>query len=347
MIRPRVGKRLFLRSGYLPARSGRLALARLCVARYALAMHPTAIISRPFRDDDDFWRIRRLLIDTYPVTGLDWNWDIRRWDGSRFYHRDPSLDPSWQQTIRLWETRDGQLAGAAIPDGAGLFYLQMHPDFRPEIEEDMLAWAEESLAAPVPGSDCRSITTEVYEYDAPRCCLLEKRGYEKRPEGGVVRRLYFGSRPLPSKPMAVGYRLRSIHAADLDDCQRLAVLLNAAFNRTFHNALEFFNFARLAPSYCEDLHLVAEAPDGSFAAHVAVIYDETNRAGLYEPVCTHPAHRRKNLAQSLMFELMARARAMGARSLSVGTGDMIPANALYDSIGFTEVYKSYAWRKII
>jgi hypothetical protein len=29
----------------------------------------------------------------------------------------------------------------------------------------------------------------------------------------------------------------------------------------------------------------------------------------------------------------------------VGTGDMAPANALYDSVGFAEAYKGYAWRK--
>jgi mycothiol synthase len=95
------------------------------------------------------------------------------------------------------------------------------------------------------------------------------------------------------------------------------------------------------------LHLIAEAPNGSFAAHVAVIYDFQNRRGLYEPVCTHPDHRRKGLSQTLMFELMHRVRAMGALTLTVETGDMAPANALYDTIGFTEMYKSYTWRKML
>ena len=91
--------------------------------------------------------------------------------------------------------------------------------------------------------------------------------------------------------------------------------------------------------------MVAEAPDGTFAAHVGVIYDEANRRALFEPVSTHPSHRRKGLAQALMFEGLHRAKALGAAEITVETGDAAPANALYNSIGFTEAYKGYAWRK--
>lgn len=305
------------------------------------------IHSRPFLDDDDFWRIRHLACKTYSIAGPGWNWDIRRWDGSRFYNAEPVMNPEWQRTIRIWETEDRRLAGVVNADGQGWFYLQLHPDVR-HIEEEMIAWAEENLADPIPGGAQRQLHTEVYEYDAPRRRVLEKRGYEKLPNGGVFRRMRLGkNRPLPEVDLAAGYTLRPIRHTEVQDCQRLADLLNAAFNRTFHQGAEFYQFAQLAPSFKQDLHLVAEAPDGSFAAHVAAIYDEVNRRGLYEPVCTHPEHRRKNLAQSLMFACLHRLKAIGACEVTVETGgDMAPANALYDSVGFTEVYKSYAWRKV-
>ncbi len=35
------------------------------------------LIARPFRDDTDFWRVRDLLIATYPITPTQFNWDIR------------------------------------------------------------------------------------------------------------------------------------------------------------------------------------------------------------------------------------------------------------------------------
>jgi ribosomal protein S18 acetylase RimI-like enzyme len=302
------------------------------------------LVSRPFRDDADFWRIRNLSVETYPITGPGWNWDIRRWDGSRFYEENPILNADWQRTIRLWEDGDGRLAGAVNRYGKSLFYLQLHPDYR-QVEEGMIAWAEESLAVPAPDGKPRQIHTEVYEYDAPRLRILERRGYEKLPEGGSFRKMWFGNRPLPEVRMADGYLLRPIRHEDLEDCQRVADLLNAAFNRSFHNAGEFYHYARLAPSYRQDLHLVAEAPDGAFAAHVAAIYDDSNWRGLYEPVCTHPLHRRKSLALTLMFACLHRLKAIGAREVTVETGDEEPANALYDALGFTEIYKSYLWRK--
>lgn len=312
----------------------------------ALTSIAPRIVSRPFRDDADFWRIRNLSIETYPRTGLGWNWDLRRWDGSRFYSANPVLNPDWQRTIRLWETEDGMLAGAVNSDGAGWFYLQINPDYRDLIEEEMIAWAEENLAKTDSETRKRQIQIEVFEYDGPRQRLLERCGFERLPAWGVIRRRWLGKRPLPEVHLAEGYTLREVWNEDMEDCQRMADLLNAAFNRTFHCAEEFYQFARLAPSFRPDLHLVAVAPDGRFAAHVGVIYDEANLRAFYEPVCTHPQHRRKNLAQSLMLEGLHRVKGYGAREVAVETGDMPAANALYDAFGFTEVYKSCVWRKL-
>ncbi|MBN2304418.1 MAG: GNAT family N-acetyltransferase [Anaerolineae bacterium] len=315
------------------------------------------ITSRFMRDDNDVRAVRRLLIDTYPVTGPGFNWEIRRWDGWRYYDADPSWKPQWEQTIRLWENSSGQIVGAAHPEGSGgEIALQIHPDYRSDIEADMIAWAEDHLAAPIQTEPIRDdqghetpqwqVHFFVYDYDAPRLRLLADRGYEKTGWTWVLRRMWFGDRPLPTRPLADGYTLRNTRPGDEDDCQRIADILNAAFNRTFHNAGEYRSFTRLAPGFRHDLELVAEAPDGSFAALVGLVYDEDNRRALFEPVCTHPDHRRKRLGQSLMFEGLRRVQALGAAEITVETGDAVPANALYDSIGFTEVYRGQHWRKM-
>ena len=46
-----------------------------------------------------------------------------------------------------------------------------------------------------------------------------------------------------------------------------------------------------------------------------------------------------------MVEGLHRLKALGATDVIVDTGDMIPANRLYDSIGFTEVCRGHTWRK--
>jgi mycothiol synthase len=237
------------------------------------------------------------------------------------------------------------LVGAVHPEGRGDAYLELHPDFR-FLEEEMIAWAEEHLA--VPGGDAGQCELEIYafEYDAPRRRLLEKRGYKKMPHGDVIRRLRFGNRPLPERDLAPGYLMRATRPGDENDCQSIADVLNASFGRTIHTALEVHNFMANSPSFRHDLNLVAEAPDGTFAAHVGVTYDETNRRGIFEPVCTNPDHRRNGLARSLMFEGLHRLKALGATDVYVSTGDAVPANELYESIGFTEAYKGYAWRLV-
>ena len=146
--------------------------------------------------------------------------------------------------------------------------------------------------------------------------------------------------------MAEGYIMRTTRPGDMNDCERMADLLNAAFKRNIHSAKEYHTFTTQSPSYRSDIDLVAEAPDGSLAANAGMIYDEDNRFGLFEPVCTHPDHLRKGLASTLMFEGLHRVRDLGATDLYVGTGDQVAANALYETIGFTEVYKGYYWRKL-
>lgn len=310
------------------------------------APNPSATFTvRPYDFDRDFWPVRNLLSETFPITGLGFNWEVRHWDGNHYHDSDPVTAGSWRGKITVWEDADGRLVGAAHDAGTlGYPQLQIHPDYRAELEPDMIAWSEDHLAGTTEDGQ-RFAAFTVYEYDFPRRSLLEARGYEKTPDSWVHRRMVLGERPLPPMALAAGYTLRTLDPADPDACDRLAALLNAAFNRTFHQGADVARFGRHAPCFRQDLHLVAVAPDGSFAAHVGTIYDEPNRRALYEPVCTHPDHRRHGLAQSLMREGMRRVQALGGRQITVETGDAVPANRLYESLGFTEAYQAYLWHK--
>ncbi|MBX3015145.1 MAG: GNAT family N-acetyltransferase [Caldilineaceae bacterium] len=302
--------------------------------------------NRPIQDNADFWRVRAFLAATYPATPPGFHWEIRRWDGSRFHHAADDWATRFAGRAQLWETAQGQFIGAVHPEGDenGEAHLQVHPDFR-TIEAAMITWAEAHLAAPTLAGG-QQLDIFVYDYDTARQALLQTLGYTQLDAGGVVRRLSLpGYRPaVPA--LAAGYTLRTTEATTLDNCQRVADLLNAAFNRDFHTALEFQNFVRQAPCYRPDLDLVAVAPDGSFAAYVGIAYDVTTRHAVFEPVCTHPDHRQRGLAQTLMCEGLARLHAIGARDVSVETGDMIPANRLYESIGFTETWRGHQWRRL-
>ncbi len=301
------------------------------------------IESRPMRQDD-FLRLRNLLIETVPITPIGFNWDMRRLDGKRFYNADLADDRLSRRPIQLWENEDDQLVGYVLSESAGDAHLQVHPDYR-HIEPEMIAWAEEHLAVDDAENSQHKLEIYVNEYDALRQQNLDKRGFKKMSYGGMCRHLRLGMQPLAAPVIAEGYTLRSTDPDDMADCQRIADLLNAAFNRDFHNALEFHHYARYAPSFHRELDLVMVAPDGRFGAYVGIPYDEANRRGIFEPVCTHPSHQRKGLARALMLEGFHRLRAIGALDATVDTGDAEAANAFYTAMGFTEAYKGFIWEK--
>ena len=287
--------------------------------------------------------MRDLLVRTAPITPIGFNWDVRRLDGRYFYHRRQEENWLFRRSIGLWERDDGDLVGFVLSEAKDDAHLQVHPDYR-HLEAEMIGWALENLVAPAEDGRQR-LDVYVYEYDALRQRLLSEQGFEKTADWGMIRHMRLGARPLAPPALAGGYALRTTHPEDPADCQRIADLLNAAFGRTFHNADEYRNFTRHAPCFRQELDLVAEASDGAFAAYVGIPYDDANRLGIFEPVCTHPDHRRKGLAESLMREGLLRLRSMGAHDVTVDTGDMEPANRLYDSLGFTEAYRGYTWRK--
>jgi mycothiol synthase len=289
--------------------------------------------------------MRDLLVRTAPITPLGFNWDVRRLDGRYFYHAPAVENWLFRRPIGHWESEDGCLVSFVLSEARDDAHLQVHPDYR-HLEDEMLAWAVENLAAQDEDGR-RHLDIYVYEYDAVRQQLLSERTFVKTDAWGMIRHLRLGAQPLAPPQLAGGYALRTTRPEDPADCEKIADLLNIAFGRTFHNAEEYRNFTLHAPCFRQELDLVAESPDGSFAAYVGIPYDEVNRVGIFEPVCTHPDHRRLGLAGSLMREGLLRLRSIGAVDVTVGTGDAEPANALYHSLGFTEAHRGFTWRKLL
>lgn len=312
--------------------------------------HTEQITDRPYDQPEDYWRVREMLLKTYPITPTGFNWEIRRWDGWNNHRETGGWQPEYRDKVHLWLTPDGRVVGVAHDEGEGDACFEVHPDYRAEIEPEMIAWAEANLARPETddaGNTHRRVQAYVLDYDTPRKALLIERGWEKMPWIVVFRRMRLGARPLPPVPVIDGYTLRPLQDTP-EDYQRLARVINAGFNKgDFHTAREMEMFAKNSPSFRHDLTLVAELQqDGIFAAHVGFTYDPDNRRAIIEPVCTHPDHLRKGLARALMLDGFHRVRALGATDIYVDTGGAEAANAFYDAMGFTEAYQGTYWRKL-
>lgn len=311
---------------------------------------PEPVEIGPFRDED-FDAVRALLVETACITPPGFNWEVRRLDGRRFHGDPPILEDEFLDGSAIWRTSSGRVVAAIHPEDPGEVFIQIHPDFR-GLEPVMIDHARRHLSIPVDDSSGggnahqkrRTLFMEAYDYDVLRQGCLKKAGFVRQDYRVAQRNLRIGLGIFnPSQPVD-GYRIRTVNPHDTADCGRIASLLNAAFNRDFHQGIDYRNFALNAPSYRRDLDLVAVSADGSFAAYVGIPYDPANRMAIFEPVCTSPQHRRRGLAQMLMLEGLHRLAALGARNVMAGTGDALAANALYESLGFTETYLGSVWR---
>jgi hypothetical protein len=254
--------------------------------------------SRALRTDDDWWRIREFIMNTYPITPVGFVWENRRWEGWRFHRERPVPVRRFRELVRIWES-GGRIVGAVHPEDRGDVHLQIHPDFR-HLEPAMYSWAEDRLSVPADNGRGRSITTFAFDYDSPRQRVLTERGWKRLEAGGMVRHLRLGDQHIPATPRIDGYVLRSTRSTDLDVAQRMAEVINAGFSTDVHTAAALHTFMTRSPTFRHDLNLVAEIADGAFVAHVGGTHDERNRRGIVEPVCTDPRHRRHGLAQALI-----------------------------------------------
>ena len=296
------------------------------------------ISSRRFRLEDDFDAVRQFLIDTYPRFDRLFNWGIDRWDVHRYSGRaagELSGDHGWTRWVRIWEDQ-GRIVGVVNPEGDDDVHLQIDPDYR-DLERSMLAWVEANWSTD-------HAVTWAREDDDLRRRVLRERGWADEGRDGFTRRRSLQT-PLPAGPVAAGYTVRAIELDSPTDAANRAAISRAVFGskRTAETAAVL----RHAPTYRPDLDLVAVAADGSFAANTTVWLDTENAYVIFEPVGTHPDHRRRGLASAAMVEGMRRAVALGAVRAYVGSGLDAGANALYEGLGFVDAdaHVRYRYRR--
>jgi len=95
-----------------------------------------------------------------------------------------------------------------------------------------------------------------------------------------------------------------------------------------------------APDYRKDLDLYVIGPDGMYVACCIVWYDSYNRAGILEPVGTHPDFRGHGLGKEVVLEGIRRAAALGADKVWVGSG-----SGSMRKLGFKKNAKAIAGRR--
>jgi mycothiol synthase len=303
---------------------------------------------RPYQTQDDYWRIRAFLRQVMLLNGVrEKSWHVARLDYWRAHRAADcqNLDPI-QDSVFLWETEDGQIAAVVNSEGRSDAHLQVHPGLRtPELEDEMLAVAEEHLAVDRDGQRVLRAWTD--DQDALRLAALERRGYTRKPLAETQWRRDLDA-PIPEVPVPEGYTVRA-----LGDVHELPARSWASW-RGFHpdepdenyQGWEWYHHIQRCPLYRRDLDIVAIAPDGEIASFSTFWYDDVTRSVYIEPVATVPEHLRRGLARATITEGLRRVQRMGAARAFVGGYEPGP-NALYSSLLSPEHDRSEAWVKLI
>ena len=290
-----------------------------------------SVTMRPYAGEADYAPLRRLFdaaAGASPLhygTGGDLDW----W---RFAHEDPA---ALRHTV-LWCAADGTVVGFAWPEKDEVVILA-HPAHR-DLEGVILAWAEAQATSQLP------LAAWSFDEDASRVVTLRARGYVR-----TERAYRYRSRPLtgdlPERVVPPGFTVRALGGDD-EVAARVAVH-RAAFAPSRMTVAKH-RAVRTAPGYRPDLDLVVVTPDGTFGAYCLVWFDASNRLGVFEPVGADPAWQRRGLTHAVLIEGFYRLRALGATTAFVASlSDSVPANALYEAVGFRTVGEDHRWEKAL
>jgi len=237
----------------------------------------------------------------------------------------------------LWQENDRTVAWGWI-EGPGELTLQVDPAY-PALAAEVLAWAEQVGPDPV--------HTTISDNEPHIAAALTARGYRAAADGPFFACLGHDLGVVPATPaLPDGY---TMHQCDADaiatraEAHRTAwSAWNSTYSTQQHEAMR-----GLWP-YKAMFDLMAIAPDGTPAAYYQGWYDEASRVGHFEPVGTHPLHRRLGLARALGIELLRRFAAAGGRLATVnprGDDAYTVARLTYLSIGFTAYGRTHTYTK--
>lgn len=305
----------------------------------------TDLVMRPYHGEEDYGRIRAFLRDVFLLNDRrELSWHVARLDYWRwhFVANCGSCGPLAAVTF-LWEAEGGQMAAVLHPVFMGEAFMHVHPAFRtPELENEMLAVAEEHLAAHLPDGPRRLYVETVHRDDAARQQILRRRGYSRsgQPVHHWRRDL---DAPIPGGTIAAGYTVRPMGDGDEFPARSWASW------RAFHpgdpddnyEGWEWYHNIQSAPLYRRDLDIVAATDMGEIAAFCTLWYDDVTRSAVCVLVGTVPEHQMRGLGRAVVFEGLRRLQRMGGtRAFANGYDDA--ANALYGAaLGTAEL--SDAW----
>ena len=284
---------------------------------------------RPWRGWEDLPRMQALLghaLRDRPSEAFIHPGDLAWWLGW-----PPKASTAIAETTTLWESDEGALRAWVAMDG-----------------DDV----GECIDTAADASD--ELLVEVDRVLAPRATRYRRAddhaGVDRLREAGYRRvddRSMLGfSLDLTTLELEPDPRVRAV--ARGDDLRPRGSVTRGAFNvdRPLERYVEEYARFIASPAYPPGWDLVAWASPGVAAACAIAWPDAVSGVGNFEPVATHPGHRRRGWASAVLREGCRRLREAGMERAIVRTPvDNEAAIALYRSIGFVDDHEQVGFRR--
>jgi mycothiol synthase len=304
---------------------------------------------RRYQSEEDYRLIRDFLRKVTLLNNRrEKSWHVARFDYWRWHGIENQGDGKLEKDVFIWEGPDKEIVAVLNREEEGRAFFQIHPDFKtPILEKEMLAVAEKHLLG-VKKSGKKFLWIWTDSKDAQCQEILKKSGYQivPEPETKEHQRRQEIRNEIPEPSVPEGYNVRSLGGVD-----ELPSRSRASY-KAFHpdapddkyGGWEWYLNIQRAPLYRRDLDMVAVSPKKEIVSFTTVWFDDVTKTAYFEPVGTHPAHRKRGLGKAVMTEGLRRLKQMGCILAFVG-GYSKAANALYSSAGFKDFDLSEPWVK--
>jgi mycothiol synthase len=301
---------------------------------------------RNYNFDTDLKSAQRFLWEIFKLSGKHYAWIPTRLENERHGPCGPEDIREDDSKLRIWEyiNENGPIMVAlTILEPNGVFWMNVHPKHDELVREIIPAIEEQRRSTSKDEAKELKIGTPVPVGFESRLKLLKEFGFE---DGGLCE--HNQVRPIdlipPDFQPPSGYEVR--HVKLPEDFEPYSEVVNTVFshcNMTEKLAMLYTE----AGFYNDELDLVAEASDGSFAAFVTVRIDPLTKMAELEPVGTHPDHTRKGLAKAVCAEGIRRVQKYNPICIVIlGAAATEGAAKLYDSLGFIKE-DVHLWKKVL
>ncbi len=288
---------------------------------------------------NDYGAVMDFLREIYLQTRTQHCWLPQRWEFAEHavnYINMARGEEAWQRFIGIWEEH-GRIVGISHKEEAYNAFLQVRPGYD-ALTDEMLDFAEAEIATPTTDGRKR-LNVWSLESDTYRNERLTSRGYTRGDDGDYCNAQPVSQTFVPRLPD--GYSL--ISAVEETDALRRVNAGHAGFHPEEEALTEVpEHFARMeqAPLFRPELELMTQYRDGTLTSLCVVWYDEMTKTGMFEPVSTHPNHRRRGLGKAMLLEGLRRLQTLGAERAFVGSyGD--ERRAFYHAAGFETFDKDW------